>query len=132
VHVYLQTDRLILRRFTEEDVDNLFELNSDPEVMRYLTGGKPTPREEIRDDIIPFHLSVYARSADFGTWAARARPTASSLAGSTSVPPPAGTSTWATGCAGPSGARDTRPRDHGRSSSMASPVSACGGCSRTR
>ena len=30
---------------------NLFELNSDPEVMRYITGGKPTPRKEIRDNI---------------------------------------------------------------------------------
>jgi RimJ/RimL family protein N-acetyltransferase len=50
----LETNRLTLRRFTEADVDNLFELNSDPEVMRYITGGKPTPREEIRDDIIPF------------------------------------------------------------------------------
>jgi len=73
--IYLQTDRLTLRRFTEEDVDNLFELNGDPEVMRYLTGGKPTPREEIRDEIIPFHLAVYARSDRFGTWAAQARST---------------------------------------------------------
>jgi RimJ/RimL family protein N-acetyltransferase len=58
VHIYLRTDRMTLRRFTEQDVDNLFGLNSDPEVMRYLTGGKPTPRERIQEEIIPFHWST--------------------------------------------------------------------------
>jgi RimJ/RimL family protein N-acetyltransferase len=57
----MKTERLTLRRFTGDDVDRLFELNSDPEVMRYLTGGKPTPREVIRDEVIPFHLAVYQR-----------------------------------------------------------------------
>jgi len=75
MRIFLETDRLTLRQFTAEDVDNLFELNSDPEVMRYLTGGKPTPRAEIRDRIIPFHLGSYQRSDRFGTWAAEAGPT---------------------------------------------------------
>ena len=65
--VTLDTPRLILRQFTADDVDNIFDLNSDPEVMRYLTGGRPTPRDEIRDQTIPFHLGVYNR---LGTWAA--------------------------------------------------------------
>jgi RimJ/RimL family protein N-acetyltransferase len=69
-HTVLETPRLTLRQFTEGDLDNLFDLNSDPEVMRYLTGGKPTPREEIRDQIIPFHLAVYDRLDRLGTWAA--------------------------------------------------------------
>jgi RimJ/RimL family protein N-acetyltransferase len=38
--------------------------------MRYLAGGRPTPREEIRDQILPFHLGVYARLDRLGTWAA--------------------------------------------------------------
>ena len=38
--------------------------------MRYLTGGTPTPREEIRDQIIPFHLAIYERLDRLGTWAA--------------------------------------------------------------
>jgi RimJ/RimL family protein N-acetyltransferase len=70
IHVILETPRLVIRQFTEDDLDNLFDLNSDPEVMRYLTGGRPTPREEIRDQIIPFHLSVYQRLDRLGTWAA--------------------------------------------------------------
>ena len=75
MHIILETPRLILRQFTEGDVDNLFNLNSDPEVMRYLTGGKPTPREEIWDQIIPFHLAVYDRLDRLGTWAAESTAT---------------------------------------------------------
>jgi RimJ/RimL family protein N-acetyltransferase len=68
VGVILQTPRLILRQFTEDDSDNLFELNSDPEVMRYL--GRPVSREVLRDEVIPFHLAVYERLDRLGTWAA--------------------------------------------------------------
>jgi RimJ/RimL family protein N-acetyltransferase len=73
MHTVLETERLTLRRFTEEDVDNLFNLNSDPEVMRYINGGKPTPREAIRDEIIPFHLAFYEKFPRLGTWAAESR-----------------------------------------------------------
>jgi RimJ/RimL family protein N-acetyltransferase len=75
MHVVLETPRLVLRQFTEADVDNLFDLNSDPQVTRYLTGGRPTPREVIRDDIIPFHLAVYNRLDRLGTWAAESAAT---------------------------------------------------------
>ncbi|MGH3208688.1 MAG: GNAT family N-acetyltransferase [Trebonia sp.] len=68
-HIILETPRLALRQFTEDDADNLLALNSDPEVMRYLTGGLPTPLEEIRDRIIPFHLDCYERFDRLGTWA---------------------------------------------------------------
>jgi RimJ/RimL family protein N-acetyltransferase len=74
-HILLETPRLVMRQFTEDDVDNLFNLNSDPEVMRYLTGGKPTPRETIRDETIPFHLGVYTRLDRLGTWAAESAAT---------------------------------------------------------
>jgi RimJ/RimL family protein N-acetyltransferase len=61
---------MVLRRMTEADVDNLFRLNSDPQVMRYLTGGAATPREQIRDEIIPFQLDSYERYGGLGLWAA--------------------------------------------------------------
>ena len=70
MHVFLQTDRLILRRFTDEDVDNLYELDSDPEVMRYLSGGPATPRDEIEHVILPAWLGYYARFDGYGFWAA--------------------------------------------------------------
>jgi RimJ/RimL family protein N-acetyltransferase len=75
MHIILETDRLRLRQFTEDDVDNLFDLGSDPEVMRYLTGGRATPRDEFRDEIIPFHLAFYEKFAGLGTWAAESRST---------------------------------------------------------
>jgi RimJ/RimL family protein N-acetyltransferase len=42
----LATERLHLRPVTLADVDLLVTLDSDPAVMRYITGGKPTPRDE--------------------------------------------------------------------------------------
>jgi RimJ/RimL family protein N-acetyltransferase len=66
--IILTTRRLAIRQFTEDDVDNLFNLNSDPVVMRYI--GRPAPREVLRDQIIPFHLGVYKRLNRLGTWAA--------------------------------------------------------------
>lgn len=69
MHVFLETERLILRRFTRDDVDNLVELDSDPDVMRYITGGKPTPRETIEDDFLPAFLAYYERGDRYGFWA---------------------------------------------------------------
>jgi RimJ/RimL family protein N-acetyltransferase len=73
VHVFLETPRLVLRRVTAADEDNLFRLNGDPEVMRYLGQGAPTSRDKIRDEIIPFQLDSYQRNAGLGLWAADGR-----------------------------------------------------------
>jgi RimJ/RimL family protein N-acetyltransferase len=70
MRVFLETDRLTLRRFTEADADNLFELNSDPEVMRFLHGGQPASPDEVRTRIIPTFLGYYERFEGFGFWAA--------------------------------------------------------------
>ncbi|MEJ3750518.1 GNAT family N-acetyltransferase, partial [Actinomycetes bacterium KLBMP 9797] len=70
MRVYLETERLVLREFTGQDVDNVVELDSDPEVMRYLTGGAPTPGEKIRDEILPRWLAFYDRADGLGYWAA--------------------------------------------------------------
>jgi RimJ/RimL family protein N-acetyltransferase len=65
----VETERLRLRRFTLDDVDLLTRLDSDPEVMRFLTG-KPTPREEIENVVLPELLKVYAEHPELGTFAA--------------------------------------------------------------
>lgn len=70
MQIFLETERLILRRFAEGDVDNLFDLDGDPEVMRFLTGGEPTPRHVIEDETLPRILRHYGRFAGFGYWAA--------------------------------------------------------------
>ena len=69
MHVFLETERLILRRFTADDVDNLVELDSDPGVMHYITGGRGTSRAEIEDDVLPTFLGYYERFPGYGFWA---------------------------------------------------------------
>jgi RimJ/RimL family protein N-acetyltransferase len=70
MHIFLETERLVLRRFTEDDVDNLVELDNDPEVMRFINGGRPTPRDEVENLLLPAFLARYGRSAGYGFWAA--------------------------------------------------------------
>jgi len=70
MQIFLETERLILRRFTQDDVENLVELDSDPEVMRYLNGGIATPREVVEQQILQRFLSYYERYDGFGVWAA--------------------------------------------------------------
>jgi RimJ/RimL family protein N-acetyltransferase len=75
MQVFLETERLILRRFTEGDVDDLCDLDRDPSVMRYITGGPSTPREEIEREHIPTYLGYYERFPGYGFWAAIEKPT---------------------------------------------------------
>ena len=70
MEIFLETARLLLRRFTEDDVDNLAELDSDPDVMRFINGGRSTPREEIESDVLPGFLGYYERFSGYGFWAA--------------------------------------------------------------
>jgi RimJ/RimL family protein N-acetyltransferase len=76
-HIVLETPRLRLRQFTPDDASRLFDLNSDPEVMRFL--GPAPSLEALRDEIIPFHLAVYQQFDRLGTWAAEERTTSEFL-----------------------------------------------------
>lgn len=42
----IETARMSLRPITMDDVDLLVALDSDPEVMRYISGGRPSARDE--------------------------------------------------------------------------------------
>lgn len=42
----IETQRLILRSFTSDDLDELALIGSDPEVMRFIGDGKPQSREQ--------------------------------------------------------------------------------------
>ena len=44
-HVLLTTDRLVLRRFTLDDAEDLLALDSDPLVRRFVEDGEPVTRE---------------------------------------------------------------------------------------
>lgn len=67
---FLETERLVLRRFTDSDADHLVDLDSDPEVMRHLTGGRPTPREAIVAEVLPRFLDWHRRFDGYGFFAA--------------------------------------------------------------
>ncbi len=66
----LGTERLILRPFVPGDLDDLVALDADPEVMRYINGGRPTTREEIETEILPAFLTYHDRTDGYGFWAA--------------------------------------------------------------
>lgn len=57
-HTVFETDRLIVRHYTETDADNFFLLNSDPEVMRYIRPVKS------REDTDLFFAEVIQYSKD--------------------------------------------------------------------
>ncbi|GGT56798.1 GNAT family N-acetyltransferase [Streptomyces purpureus] len=68
--VFLETARLRLCPFDgDDDVERILSLDSDPEVMRYLNGGRPTAREEVRERVLPRLLgpgfwAAWERTAD--------------------------------------------------------------------
>jgi RimJ/RimL family protein N-acetyltransferase len=45
--VELQTARLLLRRWRADDLDAYARLLADPEVVRYISGGRPLPRQRV-------------------------------------------------------------------------------------
>ncbi|MFJ8162488.1 GNAT family N-acetyltransferase [Streptomyces sp. NPDC096136] len=67
---FLKTDRLVLRAFEVADADHLCALDSDPEVMRFINGGRPTSPETIRTRILPRLMDLYDCWNTQGYWAA--------------------------------------------------------------
>lgn len=65
--LFKETDRFILREILPEDADGMFELDSDPDVHRYL-GNKPLTNKEQAVDIIRFIRRQYTENG-IGRWA---------------------------------------------------------------
>ena len=63
--MHLQTNRLILRELTDEDFDSLFEILSDPEVMKYYP--KPFDADRV-NGWIKWNQENYKKYG-FGLWA---------------------------------------------------------------
>lgn len=70
----IETRRTRLLPVSAADVDDLVRLDSDPEVMRYVSGGVATPRDEIVDWVLP-RAESHLRSSRGGLWVARQRGT---------------------------------------------------------
>lgn len=89
MRIVVETGRLLLRQLTADDADHLFQLDSDPAVMRFLNGGIPTPHTVIESRILPDFLGSYGRFAGFGVWAAIEK-TSGDFLGWLSLRPPEG------------------------------------------
>ncbi|WP_432150800.1 GNAT family N-acetyltransferase [Streptomyces sp. bgisy029] len=72
---FLETDRLVLRPFTAADAPHLLALDNDPEVMRYINGGRPTTADAIRDRTLPRLLHDHPCTGTRGFWAAEEKAT---------------------------------------------------------
>ena len=56
--VYIETERLILRNFVEEDFERLFLLDSNPEVMKYI-GMPPLSKVEESKEVVKMIMNQY-------------------------------------------------------------------------
>ncbi len=65
----LETDRLRLRQFTADDVDLLWALDNDSDVMLTINGGAPVSRDITHDQTLPRFLASYDLSEHYGVWA---------------------------------------------------------------
>lgn len=64
--IEFETTRMLLRPVAPGDRDDLFALEQDPDVMRFLNGGKPTPA----DGIDPAADFLMPRGGEAGIWTA--------------------------------------------------------------
>src|SRR5262245_37023075 len=74
MRVFCEPPRFVRRRFAMAAVDNLVSLDAAPDVMRFITGGIPTAREEIENEVLPAFLAYYERFEGYGFWAAIEKP----------------------------------------------------------
>jgi len=74
--IHLETNRLTLRQFNADDAMNLFDLNSDPQVVQYTNSAGSTPDlEVIRQETLPRYMAAYRKSSRYGLWAATEKQT---------------------------------------------------------
>jgi RimJ/RimL family protein N-acetyltransferase len=71
--ITLETERLVLRMFREEDLDAYATMCADPEVMRYLGDGKSLTRSEAWRQMAL--ILGHWRLRGFGLWAVEERGT---------------------------------------------------------
>jgi len=62
VHIVVETERMLLRRFTEADAGPLAALYGDPRVMRFITP-QPPSLAEVESEILPAYLRAPAGPA---------------------------------------------------------------------
>ncbi len=64
VTTYLTTERMLVRRFSDLDLDWLAEQHRDPAVMRYIDDGRPVSLVVVAAERLPAILRHYAEPPD--------------------------------------------------------------------
>jgi [ribosomal protein S5]-alanine N-acetyltransferase len=67
MHIIFETQRLLLRRFTEDDTTLILQLNSDPEILKYLHEPLLETEERAKEILINNILPQYKNN--LGRWA---------------------------------------------------------------
>lgn len=67
MHIIFETPRLILRQFTEDDAPLILELNSDPEIVKYVHEPTLKTEEEAKTILLNNILPQYKNN--LGRWA---------------------------------------------------------------
>jgi len=62
------SSRLSYTLMTKNDTDIMFQIDQDPEVMRYINGGKMTTREDVQNIYIPRMESYTNADKGWGLW----------------------------------------------------------------
>ncbi len=68
MNIFAETERLILRELVPTDIEGMFELDSNPEVHKYL-GNKPVKSREDAEKAIQYIRDQY-KDRGIGRWAA--------------------------------------------------------------
>jgi RimJ/RimL family protein N-acetyltransferase len=68
-----ETGRMLFRPVRVGDCRLLFELDSDPEVMRFISKGEPTPLDRMEKILIPRILGYYRQWRPSAFWVAHLR-----------------------------------------------------------
>jgi ribosomal-protein-alanine N-acetyltransferase len=63
----LETDRLILRHQVPADLNDLWALYQDPEIIKYIPDA-PRSREEAKEEL-EWHMNGHPKFPEFGLWA---------------------------------------------------------------
>jgi len=64
----LETQRLILREIHPDDIDEIFKMNGDPDVMKYVGDGSVRTYEQMLQEM-DMLISHYTRKPGLGIWA---------------------------------------------------------------
>ncbi len=76
--VYLETERMVLREFTADDLELIVALDSEPGVKRYIDNDAPVDRDELTERL-DWWLGYDRRTVGYGFWAALERSTGTFL-----------------------------------------------------